>query len=100
MKTFGDHFVLDELVKNGAATAIELLHYSMTMPVSVVITGIDRPEILDQAIEAVKTFKPLTGEQVTALRERTRGVALTGKFEKFKTTSHFDSTAKHPEWLG
>jgi aryl-alcohol dehydrogenase-like predicted oxidoreductase len=100
MKTFGDHFILDDILKSGKATPIELLHYSMTMPVSVVITGIDKPEILDQAIEAARTFKPLTAEQIAALRERTRPDALTGLHEKFKTTSHFDSTAKHPEWLG
>ena len=100
MKTFGDHFILDEVGRIGAAKPIELLHYSMTLPVSVVITGIDKPEILDQAIEAAKTFQPLTPEQISSLREKTRGPALTGKFEKFKTTSHFDSTAQHPEWLG
>ena len=27
-------------------------------------------------------------------------VAMAGKYELFKTSSHFDSTAKHPDWLG
>ena len=100
MKTFGDHFVLDQVMADGSATAIELLHYSMTLPVSVVITGIDNQKILDQAFEAAKTFKPLSPEEMGALRERTRHAALKGTAEKFKTTSHFDSTAKHPDWLG
>jgi hypothetical protein len=25
---------------------------------------------------------------------------MAGKYELFKTSSHFDSTAKHPDWLG
>ena len=25
---------------------------------------------------------------------------MAGKFELFKTSSHFDSTAKNPDWLG
>ena len=42
MKTFGDHFILDKVLADKLSTPIEMLHYSMTMPVSVVITGIDR----------------------------------------------------------
>ncbi len=100
MKTFADHFVLDEVLRTKAATAIELLHLSMTRPVAVVITGMDKPEIIDQALEAVRTFKPLTPEQANALIARTQPAALTGTFEKFKTTQHFDSTAHNPKWLG
>ena len=71
MKTFGDHFILDEVLKSKMASPIDLLHYSMSLPVSVVITGIDKPEILDQALEAARTFKPMSAEQMTALRDRT-----------------------------
>jgi predicted aldo/keto reductase-like oxidoreductase len=100
MKTFGDHFVLDEVMRTKSVTPIELLHLSMTRPVAVVITGIDRQEILDQALEAVRTFKPLTPQEAKALIDRTKAAALTGIFEKFKTTTAFDSTAHNPQWLG
>jgi hypothetical protein len=65
-----------------------------------VITGIDKPEILDQAFEAAKTFNPMTQEQMAQLLAKTKEVAMAGKYELFKTSSHFDSTAKHPDWLG
>lgn len=65
---------------------------------SVVISGIDKPEILKQALDA-KTFQPLTHAQIHDLLQRTREVALSGKTELFKTFMYFDSTAKHPEWL-
>jgi hypothetical protein len=39
-------------------------------------------------------------EQVAALLAKTEEVAATGQYELFKTTSHFDTTAKHPDWLG
>ena len=100
MKTFGDHFILDEILKNGVASPIELLHFGMTQPVAVVITGIDNEKILDQALEAVRTFKPMTLEQMGSLLERTKTAAMTGQLEKFKTTAHFDATAKNPKWLG
>ncbi len=100
MKTFGDHFILDHLKQSSAARPIELLHYSMSQPVSVVITGIDSLAILSQALEAVRTFRPLTSAQKTSLLARTRSAAVTGKYELFKTTAHFDGTAKNPQWLG
>ena len=100
MKTFGDHFILDNVVSTGAATPIQMLHFSMTMPTSVVITGIDSMKILDQACEAVKTFKPMSRDQIAALLSRTRVAAADGAYELFKTTPHFDSTAKNPSWLG
>ena len=100
MKTFGDHFILDKVLADKLATPIEMLHYSMTMPVSVVVCGIDRMEILDQALEAARTFQPMTGSQISALLSRTQTAAANGSTELFKTTPHFDSTAMHPEWLG
>jgi hypothetical protein len=66
----------------------------------VVITGIDRMEILDQACEAVRTFRPMSDEEVRSLLAKTAEAAARGKFEPFKTTSIFDSTAQNPEWLG
>jgi uncharacterized protein len=96
MKTFGDHYILD----SKTVEPIEALHYGLTQPVSVVITGIDSPQILEQALTAARTFKPLTETQVSALLARTKDAALTGKYELFKTTSHFDGTAHRPESLG
>ncbi len=100
MKTFGDHFILDHVLANKLTTPIEMLHYSMSLPTSVVITGIDRMEILDQAVEAAKTFKPMTAGQVASLLARTKVAASAGEYELFKTTPRFDGTARNPEWLG
>lgn len=88
------------VLKAGVATAIECLHYALNLPTSVVITGCDSMERLDQAFEAARTFKPLSQAQLAALVARTRQAAMTGKYEPFKTTIQFDGTAQHPEWLG
>ncbi len=96
MKSMGDSHVL----KSGKVTPVECLEYSLSLPVSVVITGCERMEILDQAIQVAQGFTPLTPAQKTALLERTREAASSGKFEPFKTTSTFDSTAQNPAWLG
>jgi len=88
------------ILRSKTVTPIECLHYAMNLPTSVVITGIDSMKILDQACEAVRTFRPLSEEQRRALLNKTVKAASRGEFELFKTTSIFDSTAMNPEWLG
>jgi len=88
------------ILKSGTVTAVECLQYALTLPTSVVITGCDSMEILDQAIETVRSFRPLSEAQVKALLDRTVEAASKGEYEPFKTTSIFDSTATHPDWLG
>ena len=96
MKSMGSEFIL----KSGKVKAIECLHYAMTLPTSTVITGIDSAPILDQALEAARTYAPMSEAQIVELLGRTREAAQHGEFERFKTTNMFDSTAQHPEWLG
>jgi aryl-alcohol dehydrogenase-like predicted oxidoreductase len=88
------------LLKSNTVTPIECLHYALNLPTSVVITGIDSLEILEQAFEAVRTFLPLTNQEIEALCAKTANAAAKGEYEPFKTSSIFDSTASNPEWLG
>jgi aryl-alcohol dehydrogenase-like predicted oxidoreductase len=88
------------ILKSKTVTPVECLHYALNLPTSVVITGIDSLEILEQAFTAVQTFHPLSEEELNALLAKTSAAALTGRFEPFKTTSIFDGTASNPEWLG
>lgn len=96
MKSMGDSTIL----KSGKVNALECLHYALSRPTSVVITGIEKPEILEQAFKAAHSYKEVTPEQITALLARTEPLAASGEWELFKTSSHFDSTAKNPDWLG
>jgi aryl-alcohol dehydrogenase-like predicted oxidoreductase len=88
------------ILQSKTVTPIECLHYAMNLPTSVVITGCDSIQILEQAIDAARTFRPMSDTQVEALLAKTRDAASKGEFEPFKTSSIFDSTATHPEWLG
>jgi len=72
----------------------------LNLPTSVVITGCDSMKILEQALDAVRDFRPLTAAKVKAILAKTKAAAARGEFELFKTTSIFDSTATHPDWLG
>jgi len=88
-----------KILETKKVTPIECLHYAMSLPTSVVITGCDSMGVLEQAVHAALTFKPLTDEQRTALLDRTRELAKDGRLERFKTSTDHDGTTRHPEWL-
>lgn len=96
MKTLANGTILE----SKTVSAIECLQYAMNLPTSVVITGCQSMEDLEQALTAARTFKPMAGEQVKSILDKTAAAASRGEFELFKTTSIYDGTAVHPEWLG
>jgi len=88
------------ILKSKTVTAVECLHYAMNLPTSVVIAGIDSLRVLEQDLEAVRTFQPMSRERVAAILARTARAAENGLYEPFKTTARFDGTAMNPQWLG
>ena len=96
MKTLANGTILE----SKTVTAIECLQYAMNLPASVVITGCESMEDLDQALTAARTFRRMSSEQVKSILDKTADAASRGKYELFKTTSIYDGTAAHPEWLG
>jgi aryl-alcohol dehydrogenase-like predicted oxidoreductase len=96
MKSMGSGLIL----KSRMVTAPECLRYALSLPTSVVITGIDSMSVLEQAFQIARDFRPMTDKEKTALLTRTEQAALDGEFELFKTSTYFDATARHPEYLG
>ena len=96
MKTLANGTILE----SKTVSATECLQYAMNLPVSVVITGCESMDDLEQALNAARTFRPLSDEQVSSLLAKTAQAAARGEYELFKTTSVYDGTAAHPEWLG
>ena len=96
MKPMGDPFILE----SKTVTAVECLNYAMNLPTSVVITGCDSMQILDQALDAARNFRRMEADAVKALLAKTAQAAMRGKFELYKTTHHFDGTYQNPQWLG
>ena len=96
MKPMGGKFILE----SKTVTPDECLQYALSQPTSVVIHGMEKMEYLEQTLDLVKRFTPLGHEQIAALAAKAKQAAMTGRYELFKTTAHFDSTAKNPSWLG
>jgi uncharacterized protein len=96
MKPMGDAIIL----RSKTASPVECLHYAMNLPTSVVITGCDSLPILQQALDAARSFKPISKDEVAQLLARTASAAGKGEYELYKTTHNFDGTYQHPQWLG
>jgi len=89
-----------EILESGLVNPTECLHYALNLPLSTMIAGIEDMEMLNNTFEAVRNFKPLTDDEVSALLSRTKEAALSGKYELFKTHVVYDMTTKHPEYMG
>jgi predicted aldo/keto reductase-like oxidoreductase len=96
MKPMGDGVIL----KSNTVTPVECLRYAMHLPVSVVITGCDSMQILQQALDTAKNFRGLNDAEVSAILKKTETVAQNGQFELYKTSHNFDGTYQNPQWLG
>ena len=88
------------ILQSKTVTPIECLHFAMNLPTSVVINGMDSMDRVHQALEAARTFKPLTRQQVAVLLQKTAAAGESGKYEPFKNTHQFDGTYHNPQWLG
>ena len=82
MKSMGNGVIL----KSKTVTPMECLHYALNLPTSVVITGIDSLEILDQAFEAARNFKPLSRQQISRCWRKPPGPPRTELTSSSKTT--------------
>ncbi len=96
MKAMGGSLIL----KSKTVTPVECLQFAMNLPVSVCVTGCDSMEILQQALDVAKNFKPLSKEEVAAILAKTEIAAAKGEFERYKTSGMFDTTPSHPEYMG
>ncbi len=95
MKAMGDGILL----KSQVVSAPECLRYALSLPTSVVITGCERTEILQQAIDVAARFEPLSAQQKQDLLARTMPAGRNGEYELFKTSERFDGTTKNPKWM-
>ena len=96
MKPMGAGIILQSKV----VSPVECLHYALSLPTSVVITGCDSVSVLQQALDVARSFKPMSSPEIAALLAKTAPVAAKGEFEQYKTTHNFDGTVQNPQWLG
>jgi aryl-alcohol dehydrogenase-like predicted oxidoreductase len=79
-----------ESVKKGVLTAKEALTYVMSLPIAVLVSGMDSLQILHKNLEIARTFAPMKPDAMQALRDRCANHAADGRFELYKTSKKFD----------
>jgi uncharacterized protein len=78
-------------VQKGVLTGEEALRYAMSLPVTTTVTGIDKPEALQQALKVAQGFEPMQSSEMQSLRDRCRKYAADGRFELYKLSLKFDN---------
>ncbi len=79
-----------EMIKWGGITPQDALHYAMSLPVATTISGMNSLEILNQNLEIVRSFEPLSSSQMDEVRHRASPEAANGHLELFKTSAKYD----------
>ncbi|HSA61351.1 MAG TPA: aldo/keto reductase [Nitrospiraceae bacterium] len=79
-----------EPIKQGLITPEEALRYVLSLPVASLVSGIDSRQVLQQNLDIVRRFTPMTVAEMEQLRSRTARYAMEGRFELFKSTDHYD----------
>jgi len=79
-----------QAVKKKAVTPADALGYAMSLPVATTISGIDSMRVLNQNLRVARGFKPMSDDQMAALRSRIAGDAHDGRYELYKTTAQHD----------
>src|SRR5437867_12876478 len=75
--------------KSGAVSADELLRHAMSLPVATTISGMDSLAVLRQNLAIARGFKPMTPEEMQALRQRCASFAGDGHLELYKSTKKY-----------
>ena len=79
-----------EAIVHGALTPTEALSYAMSVPgVSTTISGMDSMQVLDQNLEILRGFKPLSTQEMDTLRTHGRQFS-DGRYELFKSSLKYD----------
>jgi aryl-alcohol dehydrogenase-like predicted oxidoreductase len=78
-------------IQKGDVTAAEMLLYAMSLPVATTLCGMNTVEHLRQNLDVVRSFKPMTPEEMNTLRERCRAKAADGRYELYKVSLAFDN---------
>jgi len=83
MKVFAQGYIFDR-TKRGIITTWEPIHYSLSLPISTIIVGVDTVSQLEENVIIVKGFSQLSKEQMSEIEEKTKHYARRAAFFRSK----------------
>ncbi len=87
MKSLGGN---GSIVTKAGISPQDAIRYVLSLPITSLVSGIDSEKVLDQNLEIVRNFKPMTDAELRQLEARTLPMAGDGRYELFKTSKTFD----------
>ena len=87
MKSLGGN---GSIVARAGVPIEDALRYVLSLPIATLVSGIDSEKVLEQNLEIVRKFQPLSTAERKAIEDRTVRLAGDGRFELFKTSKAFD----------
>ncbi|MDX2151924.1 MAG: aldo/keto reductase [Bryobacteraceae bacterium] len=78
---------MGNIAKNGIATVAECLRYAWSQDVDTVVSGVESVAQLEENVLAAKTFRPMSGEEISAVLERTKKGKTGAQIEHYKRTN-------------
>ncbi len=91
MKSFGGDA---GMLKQGVVAPEDALRYAMSLPVATTVSGILKPETLEQNLKVARNFTPMSAEEMQSLRASLAAAGADGRYELYKVT------AKHEGPIG
>lgn len=68
----------------------EAMRYTLSLPVSTVVSGIRTMEQMKENASIARTFQPMSDQEKAVLLEKVKPVAGDGRYEGFKSTQNYD----------
>jgi predicted aldo/keto reductase-like oxidoreductase len=72
------------ITKNRIATIEECLRYTLSQNIDTLVSGVETVEQLEQNVGVVKTFRPMSKQEITSILERTKKGPYGSKIESYK----------------
>jgi predicted aldo/keto reductase-like oxidoreductase len=90
MKSLGGR---GNIVQQAGVPVVDALRYVLSLPIAVLISGIDSEKVLDQNLKIAREFQPMTDDQMASVEAKYKAIAGDGRYELFKSTQVFDGVA-------
>ncbi|WP_165072007.1 aldo/keto reductase [Paludisphaera rhizosphaerae] len=87
MKTLGGN---GGIVSNAKVPVERALGYVFSMPISTLVSGMESEKILEQNLKIVRSYQPMSHDEMIALETEYKAAAADGRYEGFKTTKNYD----------
>jgi predicted aldo/keto reductase-like oxidoreductase len=87
MKSLGGN---GSIVTQAGISPQDAIRYVLSLPICTLVSGIDSEKVLDQNLDILRKFTPISDDERKAIEQKTLRLAGDGRYELFKSSKMFD----------